>query len=128
MKKISIAMATYNGARFLRQQLDSFARQTLLPSELVVCDDGSTDSTMTIVDAFSRSAPFPIVIVNNTVRLGYTANFLQAAQMCQGELIAFSDQDDEWLPQKLASIVRAGHESDALLLAHALLQPGPVHR
>ena len=119
MTTISIAMATYNGGRFIRQQLDSFARQILLPSELIVCDDGSTDSTVSIINTFSLSAPFPVVIVHNSARLGYTANFLQAAQICQGELIAFSDQDDEWLPQKLARILQASKESDAFLIAHA---------
>jgi glycosyltransferase involved in cell wall biosynthesis len=119
MTKISIAMATYNGDRFIRHQLDSFARQTMLPSELMICDDGSTDSTISIINNFSLSAPFPVVIVHNSVRLGYTANFLQAARMCQGNLIAFSDQDDEWLPQKLARILQASQESDAFLFAHA---------
>ena len=119
MTKISIAMATFNGERFIRQQLDGFARQTLLPSELVICDDGSTDSTISIINKFVLSAPFPVVIVHNSARLGYTANFLQAARMCQGELIAFSDQDDEWLPQKLARVLQASRELDACLLAHA---------
>jgi glycosyltransferase involved in cell wall biosynthesis len=119
MKTISIAMATYNGERFIRQQLESFARQTLLPSELIICDDGSTDSTLSIINNFSLSAPFPVVVVRNPGRLGYTANFLQAARMCQGELIAFSDQDDEWLPQKLARILQVGNDSDAFLFAHA---------
>jgi len=119
MTKISIAMATYNGERFIRQQLDSFVRQTLLPSELIICDDGSTDSTVSIINNFVVLAPFPVVIVHNSVQLGYTANFLQAAQKCQGDLIAFSDQDDEWLPHKLARILQASRESDAFLLAHA---------
>ena len=52
-------MATYNGEPFIRQQLESFSRQTLLPSELIVCDDGSTDATVSIVSDFSRSAHFP---------------------------------------------------------------------
>jgi glycosyltransferase involved in cell wall biosynthesis len=119
MTKISIAMATYNGERFIRQQLDSFARQTIFPSELIVCDDGSTDSTVSIISNFSLSAPFPVVIVRNSGRLGYTANFLQAARNCRGELIAFSDQDDEWLPQKLARILQASRGAEAFLLAHA---------
>ena len=119
MTKISIAMATYNGEPFIRQQLDSFSRQTLLPSELIVCDDSSTDATVSIVRDFSRSAPFPVKIFNNPARLGYTANFLQAARMCHGDLIAFSDQDDEWFPQKLDRVLRASLESDALLFAHA---------
>ena len=119
MTKISIAMATYNGEMFIRQQLDSFSRQTLLPSELIVCDDGSTDATVSIVSDFARSAPFPVKIFNNPARLGYTANFLQAARMCEGDLIAFSDQDDEWFPQKLDRVLHASRESDALLFAHA---------
>ncbi len=119
MTKISIAMATYNGEPFILEQLDSFSRQTLLPSELFVCDDGSTDATVSIIRDFSRSAPFPVKILNNPTRLGYTANFLQTARMCEGDLIAFSDQDDEWLPIKLDRILRASRESDALLFAHA---------
>jgi glycosyltransferase involved in cell wall biosynthesis len=118
--KISIAMATYNGEPFIRKQLESFTRQTLLPSELIVCDDGSADSTVSILSDFSRSAPFLVKVVNNPTRLGYTANFLQAARMCQGDLIAFSDQDDEWLPLKLERILQASRESDALVFAHAV--------
>lgn len=112
-------MATFNGARFIRHQLNSFARQTLLPLELIVCDDGSTDSTLSIIHTFSRSAPFPVVVVRNSRRLGYTANFLQTARMCQGDFIAFSDQDDEWYPEKLARILAASRKSDAILFAHA---------
>ena len=112
-------MATYNGARFIRQQLESFSRQTFLPDELIVCDDGSTDSTVSIVSDFCRSAQFPVVLVQNPQRLGYTANFLQAARMCCGDLIAFSDQDDEWLPHKLSRILQATRDSDALVFAHS---------
>ena len=119
MTKISIAMATYNGARFIRPQLDSFSRQTLLPNELIVCDDGSTDSTLSIISDFSHSAPFPVQIVSNPERLGHTANFFKAARMCRGDLIAFSDQDDEWSPQKLDRIHQASLKSDALLFGHS---------
>jgi len=118
MTKISIAMATFNGERFIRPQLDSFVRQTLLPTELIICDDGSTDSTLCIISDFSKSAPFPVVIVKNSTRLGYTANFLQAARMCQGDLIAFSDQDDVWGTHKLECMLQASHASNALLFAH----------
>lgn len=111
-------MATYNGERFIRPQLDSFVRQTLLPTELIICDDGSTDSTLSIISDFSKSAPFPVVVVKNSTRLGYTANFLQAARLCQGNLIAFSDQDDEWDTQKLDCVLQASTGSNALLFAH----------
>ena len=120
MTTISIAMATYNGERFIRRQLESFTQQTLLPSELIVCDDGSTDSTIAIVRAFSQSSPFPVFVFNNSTRLGYTANFLLAAQKCHGDLIAFSDQDDEWFPEKLARVLDASRKSEAILIAHAV--------
>src|ERR1700722_20432893 len=114
MTKISIAMATYNGESYIHRLLDSIAQQTLLPTELIVCDDGSTDATVNIVDDFSRSALFPVVIVKNTKRLGFTANFLQAVRMCHGDLIAFCDQDDEWLPHKLDAILEISAEADVL--------------
>lgn len=99
---VSVAMATCNGARFIKEQLDSFARQTLLPSELVACDDGSTDETVKIVQQFGAESPFPVRIYRNPERLGYRDNFLQALELCEGNLVAFSDQDDVWLPEKLA--------------------------
>jgi glycosyltransferase involved in cell wall biosynthesis len=100
--RISIALCTYNGARFLRPQLDSFAAQTRMPDELIVCDDGSTDETLTIVEEFARQAPFPVRIHPNEQRLGSTKNFEKAIGLCTGDLIATSDQDDVWLPDKLA--------------------------
>jgi glycosyltransferase involved in cell wall biosynthesis len=98
---LSIAMATYNGEAYIRAQLDSLAKQTLLPKELVVCDDGSNDRTLEIVEQFSTTAPFPVHIHRNEKRLGFADNFLQAASLCKGNLIAFCDQDDVWLPEKL---------------------------
>lgn len=99
--KISIAMTTYNGERFLQEQLDSFLWQTRLPDELVVCDDGSTDRTLEVLEAFAHKAPFPVRVFRNPQRLGFSKNFEKAALMCSGDLIAFSDQDDVWLPKKL---------------------------
>lgn len=104
--KISVAMATYNGEPFLREQLDSIAAQTRLPDELVVCDDGSSDRTVEIICEFSRSAPFPVRIYRNPQKLGYGDNFLNVARKCRGDWIAFCDQDDKWLPNKLDTVAR----------------------
>jgi hypothetical protein len=98
---ISIAMTTYNGARHLQQQLDSFAHQTVLPSQLVVTDDGSTDATQEVVESFAKSAPFPVHFVRNERRLGFRDNFLKAAGLCRSTFVAFSDQDDFWLEEKI---------------------------
>lgn len=99
--RISVAMCTYNGGRYLKEQLESIGAQTRLPCELIVCDDVSTDDTITTLKAFQARAPFPVIIVQNTAQLGSTRNFDQAIGKCSGELIALCDQDDRWLPHKL---------------------------
>jgi glycosyltransferase involved in cell wall biosynthesis len=100
--KISIALCTYNGEKFIRQQLESFLQQTLLPDELIVCDDSSTDGTCAILDDFQKKAPFPVKIHVNTPNLGARENFAKAINLCSGDLIFLSDQDDIWLPEKSA--------------------------
>lgn len=119
--KISIAMATYNGARFLREQLDSIATQTLLPYELVICDDGSTDATLEIAGQFAKEVSFLVRIYKNDKNLGYADNFLKAASLCEGDWIAFSDQDDVWLPHKLATVSRQFRDGVLLVLHSAEL-------
>ncbi|MFL6230749.1 MAG: glycosyltransferase family 2 protein [Pyrinomonadaceae bacterium] len=97
----SVAMCTYNGARYLAAQLASLSAQTHLPGELVVCDDRSEDETREIVQDFSARAPFCVRLHVNGRCLGSTKNFERAISLCTGDLIALSDQDDVWLPQKL---------------------------
>lgn len=104
--RISVALCTYNGERFLQKQLASIAAQSQLPYELVVCDDGSIDSTMRLVKEFSISVPFDVRIFNNSPRLGVTKNFELAIGLCRGDIIVLSDQDDVWLPEKLEKISR----------------------
>lgn len=132
---VSVVLCTYNGATYLAQQLDSIAAQTLPPLELIVCDDGSTDATLELLQAFERRAPFPVSVVRNPVNLGSTANFDQAMQRASGEFIALADQDDVWLPQKLATLVPwlandptlGGVFSDANLLDSRPQAVAPTH-
>lgn len=98
---ISVVMCTYNGARYLPEQLQSISEQTRLPAEMVVCDDGSSDHTIRILKEYSASAPFSVRIFQNRPRLGSTSNFDKAIRLARGEFIALSDQDDRWVPQKL---------------------------
>jgi glycosyltransferase involved in cell wall biosynthesis len=114
-KLISVAMCTYNGEKYLREQLESIAAQSRLPTELVICDDRSTDSTTEIIRVFANSAPFQVRLHLNPVNLGRSAkgitkNFEQASRLCTGDLVAFCDQDDVWLPQKLARMAQAMEE------------------
>ena len=99
--QISIAMATYNGAKYLQEQLDSFLQQTRLPDELVVCDDGSTDATVEILEAFIQHAPFAVHICRNETNLGYIKNFEKVLSLCTGDIIFLSDQDDVWFSNKI---------------------------
>lgn len=115
---ISVAMATYNGARFIREQLNSIAAQTVLPAELVVTDDGSSDDTLAIVADFARTAPFPVHIHRNPVRLGYRANFIRNMGLCTSDLIALCDQDDVWEPNKLERTSVPFDDPDVLLSYH----------
>lgn len=102
--KISVAMCTYNGAPYVREQLDSMAAQTRIPDELIVSDDNSTDETVRIVADFAASVPFPVRLHVNEQNLGSTKNFERAIGLCEGDVIALSDQDDVWLPEKLRRI------------------------
>lgn len=103
-ERLSIAMCTYNGARYLQEQLDSIRTQQRLPDELVVCDDGSSDGTRPIIEAFAEEASFSVRLFINEKNLGSTRNFEQAIGLCEGDIIFLSDQDDVWLPVKLARI------------------------
>ena len=103
--RISVALCTFNGGAHLRPQLDSLLAQTRLPDEAVVCDDGSTDGTVDALARFAAGAPFPVHVHCNADRLGPAQNFGKAVAACTGDVIACCDQDDVWLPHKLATLV-----------------------
>ena len=104
---ISVAMCTYNGAQYLKEQLDSIVKQTRLPNEVVVCDDGSIDATLQLLDKFKEITPFSVRIYRNKTNLGPTKNFEEAISLCRGDIIVLSDQDDIWVPYKLETLERA---------------------
>ncbi|HEX3247975.1 MAG TPA: glycosyltransferase family 2 protein [Pyrinomonadaceae bacterium] len=102
--KISIAMCTYNGAEFLPAQWESILAQSRKPDEIVVCDDGSSDQTPTLLAQLAAESSIPVTIHFNQTNLGSVKNFEQAIRLCTGEIIALSDQDDVWRDDKLQSI------------------------
>jgi glycosyltransferase involved in cell wall biosynthesis len=111
---ISVALCIYNGARFLPEQLDSIAAQTRPVDELVVCDDGSTDNSLEIIRQFSETVPFPVHIYQNDRQLGSTKNFEKCLQLCRGDIIFLSDQDDWWYPEKVAILTRYFAENETM--------------
>jgi glycosyltransferase involved in cell wall biosynthesis len=114
--KVSVALATYNGAQYLADQLESFARQERLPDELVVSDDASTDTTLAVLEAFAQTAPFAVHIHRKPANSGYIRNFDSALSLCAGDVVFLSDQDDVWFPQKIAAAIAALDQHPGRLL------------
>ncbi len=113
--RISIAIATYNGEKYLLEQLQSIMNQRRIPDELIVSDDCSSDRTVQIVENFSRNAPFQVKINQNLKNLGYAGNFNKALELTSGDLVFLSDQDDVWFPEKIATIVSIAEKNPAAL-------------
>ena len=104
--KISIAMTTCNGDKFLNEQLESILNQTVPPSEIIICDDASTDDTIKVIELFQKQhTAVPIHLFRNPVRLGSSGNFEQAIRHTSGEIIFLADQDDYWLPEKIEKMI-----------------------
>ena len=97
---VSIAMTTYNGEKYLREQIDSIITQTIQEFELIVCDDCSTDTTWNILKEYQQKDN-RIWIYRNEHNLGFKKNFEKAMKLCKGDFIALSDQDDIWMPNHL---------------------------
>ncbi len=114
--KISIVMATYNGETFLREQLDSLRTQNRLADEVIIQDDGSTDSTSELVKSYiaeyglENSWQF----IENPVNLGYAENFKRATLRATGDLVCFCDQDDIWHTDKLEKVEKIFQENEGV--------------
>jgi len=96
MKTVSVVMATYNGEKYLREQLDSILGQTYAPFEIIIQDDGSTDGTVDIAKEYVQKYGFIKLYVNEH-NLGFNQNFKSVAMKATGDYVAISDQDDIWL-------------------------------
>jgi glycosyltransferase involved in cell wall biosynthesis len=122
---VSVALCTFNGARFIEAQLASILNQTRLPMQIVVSDDGSSDDTLEIiyriVPDWQRENPqhaLALLVLENAEPLGVTANFAQALSACTGDLIALSDQDDIWPTGRLERLEGEFARRPELLLLH----------
>jgi glycosyltransferase involved in cell wall biosynthesis len=121
--RISVALATCNGDRYLWEQLYSFQTQTRLPDEVVISDDASQDTTPELLDRFAATAPFPVRIHGSRRRLGASGNFSKALSLTTGDVILLSDQDDSWFSHKVETIESTftTHPTTHLIVNDALL-------
>lgn len=101
--EISIALTTYNGVRYLRQQIESLMTQTMPFDELIICDDTSTDETQKILKEYTDKDS-RVKVHYNTDNLGFKTNFEKSLNLCTGNFIALCDQDDVWLPNHIETL------------------------
>ena len=119
----SVAMCTYNGEKFLKEQLDSILNQSLPIDEIVICDDGSTDETIAIIQDYSTANPDKIRLFRNNPALGVCANFARAISLCTKDIIFLADQDDIWKRDKVKTITDYfdAHPSISVVFTNAIL-------
>lgn len=110
-------MATYNGERYIRQQLDSILACLSAGDELVVSDDGSTDGTLGILASYAGRSTVGIRVIDGPHR-GVIANFDNALRNAKGDFIFLSDQDDVWHPDKVEKVMAAFAKSDCGIVVH----------
>ncbi|WP_312325227.1 glycosyltransferase family 2 protein [Stenotrophomonas sp.] len=119
--RIGVALCTYNGERYLQAQLDSLLAQSRPVHEVVVGDDGSSDATLAILEAFvprARAAGIEVRLVQHARNLGYVLNFSDAMQRCQADIIFLCDQDDVWHRDRVEQAMQRFEADPTLLLLH----------
>ena len=117
---VSIAIATYNGEKYIAEQLDSIISQTYKNLEIVITDDASIDGTVAIIKEFQKKVDF-IQLFINAVNCGVTKTFEHSFKNCTGEFIAISDQDDTWELNKIEILLKAIENEDAIYSNSALV-------
>ena len=103
--KLSVALCTYNGSNFISQQLESIINQTIKVDEIIICDDCSTDNTVSIIESFQVKYPNLLTLYQNESNLRVNKNFEKAISLCKGDYIFLSDQDDLWKKEKVEKIM-----------------------
>lgn len=101
MSTVAVVMATYNGEKYVEEQIKSILSSSYQDFELFIFDDGSKDSTISILERYKADYPDKINFIRNSVNYGVTMNFIQALAKMTADYIMFCDQDDVWLPNKI---------------------------
>ncbi|MEE1244507.1 MAG: glycosyltransferase [Acutalibacteraceae bacterium] len=115
---VSVALALYNGEKFIEKQLDTLRLQTVKPNQVVLCDDGSSDNTVNIVNEYINkySLGDSWKVCKNPQNLGYAKNFYHAMDLCDGDLIYLCDQDDIWKNDKIEKMNKVMEENPNISL------------
>jgi len=120
--RVSVALCTYNGASYIAEQIESILNQELVPTEIVLADDGSTDGTVELARGAYAAHPQTTVklrVLPPEAHLGVTRNFERAVLAVENELVALCDQDDVWRPDRLSAAMLSFDRDSSLLLQHS---------
>ncbi|MHB8845080.1 MAG: glycosyltransferase family 2 protein [Nitrospirota bacterium] len=115
MPNITVCLASYNGAQYIGEQIESILSELAPADEVIVCDDCSNDSTCSIVSSFNDAR---IVLVKNEHNLGHVRNYEKALSLAKGRYIFLSDQDDIWEPGKVKKVLGAFQQQDNVKLVY----------
>lgn len=121
---ISVALTTYNGKKYIKQQLESILCQMGLDDEIIICDDGSIDGTLEILEQYALNDKRINVIKNN--HLGVVLNFEDAIRRCKNDVIFLSDHDDIWNTDKVENVKRRFNKKNTTLILHNALEYSEV--
>ena len=114
---ISVVMATYNGADFILEQLDSIRTQKLKPDQVIICDDCSTDQTVVLIrDYITKHQLTDWQLIENQENLGHYRTFIKLASLAEHDIVFFADQDDKWLSDKTAALQKVLLETDVVMV------------
>jgi glycosyltransferase involved in cell wall biosynthesis len=111
---LSVVMCTYNGEKYIKEQIESILKQTVPVDEIIICDDNSNDKTVQMIEEIQQTLPNKIKIFKNPINLGSNKNFEKAITFCTGDYIFLSDQDDLWKKNKVEKIINYFEENTSL--------------
>ena len=109
-KKVAVIMSTYNGERFIKEQLDSILNQTYKNLEIVVRDDGSKDGTVQIVKEYMKT--YPNIVLHEGENLGFIKSFFELLNLVEADYYSYADQDDVWMENKVELAVNSLEQLD----------------
>ena len=120
LKRVSVIIPTFNGEKYIRDQINSIINQTYRPDEIIISDDGSTDGTLSkIPKEIIASAGIKLVVLTDNPKHGWIGNYEWASKHATGDYIFNCDQDDLWIENKIESVIEVFQKHpDALLVAH----------
>lgn len=117
--KVSVALCSYNGERYIKDQIYSILNQTHTPDEIVVCDDCSTDNTVGIIKEIIEKSEVVFRIVENEANIGFVRNFQKCISLASGDIVFLSDQDDVWFENKIEVLLQCFEEDAQIGLVYS---------